>query len=367
MRDRPRVLWLCVEPTPYMADEFEELGRELEFELEPVFLASAHTQPWSCRFGRVLSDRPDELVGVPRFLAFLLGECLEPPDAVVLQGYGLPHFVLASWLLSSIGVPWVLRGDTPWPGEDARPFWRTALLSWIVRHASWLLPGGTRQRENYLRSGSDPGRTEIGYMTVRSERFATSERGVCHQAGLRVVCVGRLVARKRFDAAIDAVRRLSAVGIDLSLEIVGEGPLLADLQERASGCRDRIRFAGWADQQGVAEAFRRADVFLHLAEDEPWGLVVNEAVAAGLPIVINERVGCMPDLLEPGANGFAVDVRRPAMIDAALRTLAGSAELRQQMGAGSVAVSERWTSRNRTNAVRRALKEVTAGQDGRGC
>lgn len=362
MPERPRILWIGVEPTPYFVDEFTELESSLPYRFEFFFLAAAHTQPWQLHLGRVLSRRPGEPVDLLTYAAFLFEVCLDPPDAVVLEGYGLPHFVLSAWLFTCTGVPWVLRSDTPQRDEKKRRCLDAGVLSWIVRHATWMLPGGTRQMQNLVRAGGDPAKIAIGYMTVREDRFPRVANTASSPAGtLRAVSVGRLIRRKRVDAAIDSVLRLSREGLAVGLEIIGDGPELESLRRRAEASGGRIEFLGFCEQDGVAAALARAEVFVLLSESEPWGLVVNEALAVGLPLVLERDIGCARDLLSDGVNGFAVDVAKPETIDAALRVLALDPQIRRRMSASSSEISADWSSSHRLAAVGHALAVVTGG------
>jgi glycosyltransferase involved in cell wall biosynthesis len=92
----------------------------------------------------------------------------------------------------------------------------------------------------------------------------------------------------------------------------------------------------------MVETYVAADVFALLSLREPWGVVVNEAAACRLPLVLSDRVGAAPDLLHDGENGFLVpagDVERAAD---ALRRLAGDADLRVAAGACSQQIMESW-------------------------
>ncbi|HEU0303420.1 MAG TPA: glycosyltransferase, partial [Gaiellaceae bacterium] len=99
---------------------------------------------------------------------------------------------------------------------------------------------------------------------------------------------------------------------------------------------------GELPQDRVAEAYAAADVFALLSAHEPWGVVVNEAAATGLPLVLSERVGAAADLLRDGENGMLVphgDVRATAD---AFRRLAADPELRRRYGARSRELVSAW-------------------------
>jgi len=80
--------------------------------------------------------------------------------------------------------------------------------------------------------------------------------------------------------------------------------LTSDLSSLTSGTRPRASFAGFLNQTEVSDAYVAADVLVLPSESETWGLVVNEAMASGLPAVISDAVGCAPDLIVHGDTGF---------------------------------------------------------------
>lgn len=363
--DKPRILWVAVEPTPYLEDEFEGLERELPFAFKFIFLTRAETQPWEAHRGTVLSRMAGTRVSIGGFLRHLISELREPPAAVVLEGYGLPHFVVAAFVLSACQVPYVLRGDTPlWRDGRRRSVPRSAALAWVVRHASWLLPGGTRQMASFRVAGAEPSRMSLGYMTVEGSRYAHPGARECGQKGaLRLVSVGRLVERKRMSAVIDAVRRARERGLHVDAEIVGDGPERERLWRSAADLGGSVTLSGFKDSDEVAKALWRAEAFILLASDEPWGLVVNEALAAGLPVILDREIGCVEDLLQDGINGFRVDENLPSSVDAALLKLALEPDLRLRMGRESAGVARRWGRPQRNGAVDRALRQAVAGDE----
>ena len=121
--------------------------------------------------------------------------------------------------------------------------------------------------------------------------------------------VGRMAPEKNLDALIQAFAEYRKIGGAWSLVLVGEGPLGDSLREEAArlGCADAIRFAGHKSAAELAVYYAHAGCFVLPSTREPWGLVVNEAMAAGLPVIVSSRCGCADDLVEDGANGFLVN------------------------------------------------------------
>src|SRR5205085_5919320 len=111
------------------------------------------------------------------------------------------------------------------------------------------------------------------------------------------------------------------------------GPQRVTLERKAEGTR--VRMLGELDEHRLAEAYVAADVFALLSTHEPWGVVVNEAAASGLPLVLSDRVGAARDLLRDGENGLLVPAGDTDAAADALRRLAADPEVRARMGARS--------------------------------
>ncbi len=110
----------------------------------------------------------------------------------------------------------------------------------------------------------------------------------------------------------------------------------------AGGLGVRLVLAGDVPHERLVETYAAADVFALLSSWEPWGVVVNEAAACGLPLVLSDRVGAAPDLLRDGENGALVPAGDVAAAAAALRRLADDAELRRSAGAASRRLVSGW-------------------------
>jgi len=113
---------------------------------------------------------------------------------------------------------------------------------------------------------------------------------------------GKFVDKKRPSDVVEAIRAACAEGAQVQALLVGSGPLEADLRRRAEGLP--VRFGGFLNQSEVAAAYVAADALvLPSTCDETWGLVVNEAMASGIPALISDQVGCAPDLIVPEVTG----------------------------------------------------------------
>lgn len=165
------------------------------------------------------------------------------------------------------------------------------------------------------------------------ERLADVHRG----AERTILFVGRLIELKGAHVLLRAFKLLK--GEDLRLVIVGNGPWESRLRQLA-GDDSRVVFRGYLDGEEKRAEFGKADIFVLPSLHEPWGLVVNEALAWGLPIIATEAVGSRDYLVR--SNGYVIPPNDSDALLQALQRLLDDSALRKQCRAASIELSERF-------------------------
>lgn len=153
---------------------------------------------------------------------------------------------------------------------------------------------------------------------------------------LRVICVARLIERKGQAHLIEALRRLTAEGRDVRLELVGEGDartMYEDLAQRL-GVADRVTFTGYVPRERIAAHYAAAHVFVLPSYNEGMSVATLEAMAAGLPVIVT-RTGGTAELVAEGVNGWSFAWADVEALTAHLRRLTTDRELVRRMGAAS--------------------------------
>jgi glycosyltransferase involved in cell wall biosynthesis len=153
---------------------------------------------------------------------------------------------------------------------------------------------------------------------------------------LNVICVARLIERKGQDQLINAVKRLSDEGFEITLTLVGTGDSQSYYEDHARrlGIQDKVSFAGYVPRGQINAYYNRAHVFGLPSFNEGMSLAALEAMAAGLPLVVT-RTGGTEELVEEGVNGFTFDWADSDQLTNYLRTFAIDRALVQRMGAFS--------------------------------
>ena len=172
---------------------------------------------------------------------------------------------------------------------------------------------------------------------------------------VRLIAVGRLIARKRYDLVLEAMARLVEKGHDLNLSIFGEGPEQLRLEALASelGLSDRVTFRGFVKDWWANAA--DYDLFVNPSDEEGFCIVAAEALMTGLPSVCTQ-VGGLKDYLRPDQNGLVMARGDLDGLEAGLERLLQRLDLRETLGAAAAADMKRMYSES---AMRDRLRTVT--------
>ena len=278
-------------------------------------------------------------------------------DVVVVPGWSMPTSVAAALTCRARGVPYVIFSETH--ERSPRPAWlratkRVALRPLIGGASAWLATG-TLSEDFFVKHGADRARIfrfantpDVDALTTRidAERPRRAEvraaLGVPADAPMALF-VARLIGAKGPATLVAAQALLEARGAAPWLVLVGDGPEAKTLREFTATRRlSRVVFAGSRQPSELPSLYAAADLFVLPSLHEPWGVVVNEAMAAGLPLVLTDRVGAAPDLLQDGVNGRLVPAGDAARLADAVGELTADAALRARMGAESKRIVAGW-------------------------
>ena len=120
---------------------------------------------------------------------------------------------------------------------------------------------------------------------------------------------------------------------DWGLILVGDGPEMQNIQKYIQTHKlENVFLPGFLDENELAKYYTYANVFVLPSISEPWGLVTNEAMAAGLPVIISQNCGCYPDLIEEGKNGFSFEPSKKDMLYNILKKITSKESNLKKMG-----------------------------------
>lgn len=297
-------------------------------------------------------------------------------DAVWLHGYWNFNCVVTMLAAKLLGIPLLERAESTLINHARSPFRlvvKRAFFS-ITRHLIHaVLPISARNRNywaHYL--GEVFPSFEVPY-AVDNEYFQRAvakaretreefRRELDLEKGRPVILyVSKLMPRKRCIDLIDAYLSLQRTKDDRQpyLLIVGEGSErpACEAKVRAAGNLS-VRFLGFQNQSQLPRFFDLCDVFILPSVSEPFGLIVNEVMNAGKPIIVSDQVGCQLDLVADGVNGKVFPAGDVLALGKALESMLGDPDLRQQMGRRSLERINQWSFEEDIRGLRAALHHV---------
>ncbi|MBB4634509.1 glycosyltransferase family 4 protein [Longimicrobium terrae] len=349
----PRILVVSNSPTPYNDSLYQHLAARPGVELHVAYGARVESHRlWKLDENKAYGYEVLPGVTVRGSLHLnwgLLGLVTRfRPDVAVLTGsYTLPVVRLAAAVLRMRGIPWVYWGEEL-AHDDAAAAprrWLRDRMRGMLRSARGVLAIGSRACTSYARVGIAPERiadfryyADTGHFALSPDARQSARAEVRASAGVSpeacaVLYAGQMIGRKR----VDTLLRALAEAPDVVALLAGEGPDRAALQAlaRELGVEDRVRFLGFVQPAELPRAFAAADGFVLPSEWEGWGVVVPEAMAAGLPVLASERVNAALDLVHHGESGWRFAVGDAAGLAAGLRALSASPGARDRMSAAA--------------------------------
>jgi glycosyltransferase involved in cell wall biosynthesis len=318
-----RIGFLLSHPIQYYAPIFRELAKRCDL---TVFFAHRQTAEQQARagFGVAFDWDVDLLSGYDsRFLVNVARQpstdrfagCDTPGVADEIARNRFDAFVVPGWALRSywqavracrrLGVPVLVRGDSQLGmlRNSAVRIAKALAFSHLLRRFDGFLYVGQRNREYLLHYGVPAQRLFFSPHCVDNDAFAAASSGIRRSEGRRrVLFVGKLIDRKHPADLLHAVARLRDKPVQIAF--AGAGELEPELRKIAAASSVDADFMGFVNQSELPAAYASADVLVLPSDgQETWGLVVNEAMACGIPAVVSDVVGCGPDLIDPGQTG----------------------------------------------------------------
>jgi glycosyltransferase involved in cell wall biosynthesis len=299
-------------------------------------------------------------------------------DVLWVHGYSTLNALQGMLAAKALGIPVLLRAESRLGRK------RSGVLKQLVKR---LFFGGLKQLvDGVLPIGSlnaaywrhalgeelpqfpMPYAVDNGYFQSRSQDADPRRGGLLRELNLdasrpMILFASKLQRRKRCEDLLEAYLSLcSEVGSEPVpyLVIVGDGEQRATLEKRVSESGVAgVRFCGFRNQSELPVFFSLATVFVLPSQDEPWGLIVNEVMNSGCPVILSDDVGCQPDLVNDGVEGCVFPVGDVNALKDALRRVLESPETAKAMGQRGLKRISGWSYEQDRVGLRRAIAALT--------
>jgi glycosyltransferase involved in cell wall biosynthesis len=292
-------------------------------------------------------------------------------DVVWLHGHNYAANLLALMAAKTAGLPVMMRGDTHLglPCYGIKSILRRPVIGALYSCCDRLLAVGSANAAYYRAMGVPDKKIFILPYSVDNYRFVHAAnltdkervevRGRYNVPTDRpsVLYAAKFTQRKRPFDLLEAARRLKVkMHCPFTVVMAGSGELEEKLRAFcAEHALDNVVLTGFINQSDLPGLYAASDVFVLPAENEPWGLAVNEAMCARLPVVVSREVGCVADLVRDGVNGYTPAAGDVAGLTQALQRLIEDEGLRRRQGRASLARILQWDYRQCLDGIRSAL------------
>ncbi|MEO0841441.1 MAG: glycosyltransferase [Cyanobacteria bacterium J06643_5] len=366
--------------SPYRIPPFNYLAEDEEIDLTVFFFAETESRRswlvekhkiqfnyqvlWGLQLGKSYQSAP---IFLNPDVIYQLWK--QQADVIICGGWH--HFThwLAFIYARMTKTPLLIWSESTLKDERSSSNIKRKLKTWIVNQADGYIVPGKAQTKYLLDLGAREDKIYIAPNAVDSDFFTKQAQYYRQQKaiwkdklginGCVILYVGRLIDEKGIPELLEAFTKLSG-NKQVTLVIVGDGSQGTEYHSYTQQHKlDNVVFAGFQPQSALPQYYGIADIFVFPTRSDPWGLVLNEAMAGGLPVVCSDAAGAVDDLVVNGKNGYLVPVGDVEKLSETLQILVEDESLRQKMGLYSQKIIADYTPQKMALGLKEAIQTVS--------
>lgn len=338
-----KVLYITNVPSPYRVDFFNELSQYCNLTVAYEKRKSSDRDiQWKNKNKRAYKEIFLTGISVREDAAVCLGVIKllkEQWDIIVISGYATPTGMIAITYLSIIGKKFAISADGGMIKNDNGIKYK--IKKWLISKASWWLSTGKVTTEYLVHYGAKISEVfEYPFASVRAcdmGKITKNKTDVRTNLGIQekfvVISVGQFVERKGFDVLIKSCSLLRG---DIGVYIIGGRPteqynkIIEELK------LENITFVGFKTQEELRKYYMAADLFVLPTREDIWGLVVNEAMASGLPVITTNKCVAGLSMINDGKNGWIIPTEEYSTLADKINVFFGSEEKMHEMSSEAI-------------------------------
>jgi L-malate glycosyltransferase len=288
-------------------------------------------------------------------------------DLFLVGGYGFPTVMIAIVLLKLFNKNWAMMNDGIAPSRLKSEKWYVrAVQRFFTKGANAYFVNGTAAKNWLKQFGIANKKVFDQYLTVdvtyfmenektsKESRILTRNRYNISKDAVVVMYVGRLVKQKGIRDLIQATKNLlENKNYSVVALIVGEGEQRDSLELETKNLKGHVVFIGQIPLSDLRLCYYASDIFVLPTYDDPWGLVINEAMACALPVITTNAAGASLDLLKN--NGYVIRPGDTHSLSSAIEALMDT-KLRKAFGAESRRIISKWTYKESLESFEKMIR-----------
>ena len=376
---RKKVALLTNIISPYMIPRLNSVANAELFDFDVFFMAETESNRlWNVYKGKIKFN-----YRVLKGFQFALGEeriihvnfglasrlLKRRYDLLVIGPYYQPAALQALFLSKLLKTETMLGIDGSFYYKKHEKWLLKEMKRLIIRSCSGFLVTG-KAAFNYVEDlGAEPGRIFVAPLPAEHDYFHKAflrlkpyKKEIKRKKGYPPIIIlysGRFIPIKGVLILLQAYAKLQKQMKDIGLVLLGNGPKRQKYENYCKTNRiDNVYFEGFVQKEGLPEYYTAADIFVLPTLSDCWGLVINEAMAFGLPIISTDAAGATYDLVKDGINGFVISAGDADSLYAVLKRLCEEPKLRIKMGQESLKIIENYTPEKWAEAFINAVKSM---------
>lgn len=348
-----KVLFMANIPSPYRVDFFNELGKYCDLTVtfegrtatdRDEKWKAAESKNFKAQFMKGIRTKSDQ------FLCFDIIKVIKSGfDRIIVGGYSTPTAMLAIEYMRLHKMPFWIEADGGLISQDSALKYRvkrhfiSAASGWFSSGKAtgdYLVHYGAKKENIYQYPFSSLRESDILSNLVSSERKKQIRDELKMEEEKIVISVGQFIQRKGFDILLKAWKGCSEVA---GLYIIG-----AEVTEEYTRLQKELKlknvhFVGFKSQNELKKYYQAADMFVLTTREDIWGLVINEAMANGLPVVTTERCVAGLELVKNGVNGYIVPVENVEETSNAINDILQNSKMQVAMAKSNLSTIRNYT------------------------
>lgn len=311
-----KVLFLTNIPAPYRVDFFNELGKNCD--LTVLFERSnAGDREKKWQENKALNYKAIFMKGINignegALCIEVLKYLNKSYDHIIVGGYSTPTGILAINFLKLNRIPFFLSADGGTIKEENKLMYM--FKKYLISSAKYWLSTSNETNKYFLHYGALKDRIyKYPFTSLREEDILTDNVSLEEKETIRrrlnikeekvIISVGRIIPVKGFDILLDAAKNISS---EYGIYIIGGTPTTTLLEKKQKYNLHNVHFKEFMSKKEINEYYKLADLFILATRGDVWGLVINEAMAKGLPVITTDRCVAGLELIEDEKNGYII-------------------------------------------------------------
>jgi glycosyltransferase involved in cell wall biosynthesis len=292
----------------------------------------------------------------------------ENPHVIVSLGYSYLESILGLFYAKVLGKKFVLWSGSTLHSSMSKHIAIRKIKEMVIKRCDSFLAYGSNAADYLIRYGANESKVVVGCNTIAVNYFIAESSQLAWQKeeikrekkwpAKIILFSGQLIPRKNLDVLLEALKKIDKD--DIGLVILGDGPLRNNY---VAWCRKNqlknVFFEGFRPVEDLPIYYATADIFVMPSLREVWGLVVNEAMASGLPVLCSNKAGVANDLVKDEFNGYTFDPKDSYGLKNMLVVLLNDEKKRKKMGRNSLQIIRNCTPEKYAEDLLKAIDLAT--------